>query len=113
MTITAPVAETGTITIIRGDDYLNKDGRAISFTIASGPTLTAGTVALRVQIVGAIISYAGVITGAAACYVELTTAQSALLPVSDAYPYDLQATLSNGSIVTLLQGTLVVRADVR
>ena len=29
------------------------------------------------------------------------------------YDYDLQATLSNGSVVTLVQGKLLIQADVR
>ena len=63
-------------------------------------------------VAGAVISYTGVITGAAACYVELTTAQSSLLP-GGVYPYDLQVTLSNSSIVTPQQGSLIVTDDVR
>ena len=114
VTVTSPVATDGTsITIVRGDDYLNTDGRALTFTGATWPTLTAGTVALIVDVSGTPTSYAGVITGAQACYVELTDTQTTALNPKKAYDYDLQATLSNGSVVTLVQGLLLVTADVR
>ena len=113
VTVTSPVATDGTsITVIRGDDYLNTDGRALTFSGATWPTLTGGAVALIMDINGTATSYAGVITAATACYVELTdTLTGALMP--GAYNYDLQATLSNASVVTLVQGLLLVTEDVR
>lgn len=113
VTVTSPVATDGTsITIIRGDDYANADGRAFTFTGATWPTLTAGSVALIVDVNGTATSYAGTVTGAQACRVEMTDTQtSALTP--GAYDYDLQATLASGNIVTLVQGLLLVTADVR
>lgn len=57
-------------------------------------------------------SIAGVITGAAACYFALTKAQTTALGVGS-YGYDLQATLVGGSVITLVQGGLVVAHDVR
>ena len=108
-----PVAGTS-ISIIRGDDYLSADGRALTFGGATWPTLTGGTVALIMDINGTPTSYAGVITGAQSCYVELTDTQTALL-TPGAYDYDLQATLAgvDGSVITLVQGLLLVSADVR
>jgi len=114
VTVTSPVATDGTsITIVRGDDYLNADGRALTFTGATWPTLTAGTVALIVDTSGTPTSYNGTITAATSCYVELTTTQTTALSARRTYDYDLQATLSNGHIVTLVQGTLLVNEDVR
>lgn len=114
VTVTSPVATDGTsITVVRGDDYLNTDGRALTFTGATWPTLTAGTVALIVDTSGTPTSYSGVITAATSCYVELTTTQTTALSARRTYDYDLQATLSNGHIVTLVQGTLLVNEDVR
>jgi len=114
VTVTSPVATDGTsITVVRGDDYLNTDGRALTFTGATWPTLTAGTVALIVDTSGTPTSYSGVITAATSCYVELTTTQTTALSARRTYDYDLQATLSNGSIVTLVQGTLLVVEDIR
>ncbi len=113
VTVTSPVATDGTsITVIRGDDYLNTDGRALTFSGATWPTLTGGAVALIMDINGTATSYAGVITAATSCYIELTDTQTgALMP--GAYNYDLQATLSNASVVTLVQGLLLVTEDVR
>jgi hypothetical protein len=42
----------------------------------------------------------------------LTDTQTAAL-APGAYAYDLEATLVGGSVITLVQGTLIVRADVR
>ena len=113
VTIVSPVATDGTsITLIRGDDYLNADNRALTFSGDSWPTLTSGAVALIVDVNGTPTSYAGVITGAGECYVELTDTQTAAL-TPGTYSYDLQATLSGGSVVTLVQGLLLVQADVR
>lgn len=113
VTIVSPVAADGTsITVVRGDDYLNADNRALTFSGDSWPTLTGGSVALIVDINGTATSYTGNVTGAGECYVELTDTQTAAM-TPGAYAYDLQATLSGGSIVTLVQGLLLVTADVR
>lgn len=114
VTIVSPVAADGTsITVIRGDDYLNADNRALTFSGDSWPTLTGGAVALIVDVSGTPTSYTGTITGAQSCYVELTDTQTTALNPKKTYDYDLQATLSNGSVVTLVQGLLLVVADVR
>ena len=114
VTLTAPVATSGNaITVIRGDDYLNADGRALAFTGTNWPVITGGAVALIVRF-PTVTSYTGVVTGAAACYIELTDTQTALL-TPGVYDYDLQATLAGvgGSVITLAQGTFTVSADVR
>ena len=114
VTLTAPVATAGNaITVIRGDDYLLADGRELSFTGTNWPVITGGAVALIVRF-GTVTSYTGVVTGAAACYVELTDTQTALL-TPGVYDYDLQATLAGvgGSVITLAQGSFTVSADVR
>lgn len=113
VTVVSPVASDGTaISLVRGDDYANADGRALTFTGATWPTLTGGTVALKVYMAGTVTSYAGVITGAQACYVALTDVQTAAMAVGT-FAYDLEATLSGGNVITLVQGVLTVLADVR
>ncbi len=113
MTVVSPVASDGTaISLVRGDDYANADGRALTFTGSTWPTLTGGTVALKVYMAGTVTSYAGVITGAQACYVALTDVQTAAMAVGT-FAYDLEATLSGGNVITLVQGVLTVLADVR
>jgi len=111
VTVTAPVATGGAITVIRGDDYLQVDGRELAFTGTTWPVLTAGTLALIVRF-STVASYTGVVTGAAAGYVELTDTQTAAM-TPGVYDYDLQATLANGSVITLAQGDFTVTADVR
>ena len=111
VTITSPVAASGAITVLRGDDYLLVDGRELSFTGTNWPSIIGATVVLRV-LTPTVTSYSATVTGAAACYVALTDTQTeALTP--GVYSYDLQATLSNASVVTLQQGTFTVQADVR
>lgn len=113
VSIVSPVATDGTeITVVRGDDYDADDGRALTFTGATWPTLTDGAVALRVSLAAGVTAYTGTVTGAQACRVELTDTQTAAL-APGAYAYDLEATLVGGSVITLVQGTLIVRADVR
>ena len=113
VTVVSPVASDGTqISIVRGDDYANADGRAVTFTGSTWPTLTDGSVALIVDIDGTATSYAGTITGAQACRIEFTDVQTAALDPGT-YDYDLQATLSGGNVITLVQGIMLVTADVR
>jgi hypothetical protein len=112
VTIVSPVADTGEISLVYGDDYLLADARALTFTGTNWPTITAGTIALIVSTPSAVVSVAGVVTGAAACYVPLTSTQVNSFGVG-VWTYDLQVTLSNTHVVTLQQGTLMVTADVR
>ena len=112
VTIVSPVADTGEITLIYGDDYLYADGRALTFTGTTWPVITGGTIALIVQSPPYPLSLAGVVTGAAACYVSLTSAQVSSIG-NGVFAYDLQVTLSNSHVVTLQQGTILVQPDVR
>lgn len=112
VTIVSPVSDTGEITLIYGDDYLYADGRALTFTGTTWPVITGGTIALIVQSPPYPLSLAGVVTGAAACYVSLTSAQVSSIG-NGVFAYDLQVTLSNSHVVTLQQGTILVQPDVR
>ena len=96
------------------DDYLLTDSRQLAFTSTGWPTITGATVKLRVKFGknATVTEYTATVTGAQACYVPLTTVQTAAM-VPGVYKFDLQATLVNLSIVTLVQGTLSVWEDVR
>lgn len=111
VSIVSPVADDESITVFYGDDYLAADGRALDFTFTNVPTLTAGTIALIVQAESGAVSFAGTVTGAAACRVELTSAQVNSIGVGE-YRFDLQATLSNGHSVKLVQSTMIVAKSV-
>jgi hypothetical protein len=105
VTVTSPVSTAGIIRIFGGDDYLIADARQIGFTLTGSPSISGGTVALRIG--GAL--YAGVVTGAAACYFELTRTQTAALEQGgQLYTYELIATLSNEHVLTPVTGTLIV-----
>lgn len=112
--VTSPVVDAATVIIVRGDDYKNADGRALfaTTTFSSAPSLSGGAVALRIKNDTSPFNKAGVITGASACYVELTTSETAAFQPGN-YTFDLQVTLSNGDIVTIAQGRFKVLADVR
>lgn len=109
VTYDGPVAPTGDVEIVRGDDYSNTDGRALSWSDSSWPTLTSGSVALSVRDnQGTVLldGIAGVVVDADSVYVELTAAQTVIAP--GLHKFDVQATLSGGSIVTLQLGNFRV-----
>ena len=113
VTIVSPVSSDGmAITVLRGDDYLLTDNRALTFTGSTWPSITGASIALKVNFAGTILSYTGMVTAADSCYVELTDTQTGAM-ATGTFDYDLEATLSNGSIVTLVQGQALVTPDIR
>lgn len=111
VTVTSPVTEDGEIVLIYGDDYRTVDGRALTFVGTNWPTLTGGSVSLRVQ-AESVVTISGTVTAAASCRVEVTSAQTISLGLG-VWSYDLEATLTSGYTATLQQGTITVRRDVR
>ncbi|MBM3957394.1 MAG: hypothetical protein FJ313_05015, partial [Gemmatimonadetes bacterium] len=119
------VADDGTATIFRGDDYLEADGRALTFTISnySGPSLSGGTATLALitkanydrGLTTSALSVTLTVTGTTTltCKADLTDTQTAALASNPnqavTYIYQLRATTKGGSKITLGQGTLVVR----
>lgn len=113
VTIVSPVSSDGmAITVLRGDDYLLTDNRALTFTGSTWPSITGASIALKVNFAGTILSYTGTVTAADSCYVELTDTQTGAM-ATGTFDYDLEATLSNGSVVTLVQGQALVTPDIR
>lgn len=110
VSVVGPVLASGQLELVQGDDYKATDGRALTFSSASWPTLTAGTVALKLRNSpnATATSYAGTVLSASSVQVELTAAQTALL--SGSYKYDIVATLSNGDVATLAHGNAKVAA---
>lgn len=111
VTVTSPVTEDGEIVLIYGDDYRTVDGRALTFVGTNWPTLTGGSVSLRVQ-ASSVVTISGTVTAAASCRVEVTSTQTISLGLG-VWSYDLEATLTSGYTATLQQGTITVRRDVR
>jgi len=121
-----PIADDGSITIIRGDDYYNADGRALEWSTTNAttwPTLTGATITFTANksasndnIGGDTITATGSVvvdTGAnKQVRVELPSADTATLAIGvHGFCYDVQATLTNDHIVTLATGTMTVRKD--
>lgn len=99
----SPVAQSGDVSIIRGDDYLAADARALEWTDAdaSWPDLTSATISADMD---NGLTFAGSVVNADKVRVELTDVQTRSLMFGDR-AFSVRATLSDGSRVTLLSGT--------
>lgn len=107
ISIISPLSSDGTtLSIIQGDDYLTIDNRNILFTgdvTDQWVDLTDATVIIGVY--GTSISKECVVisaTGMQQISLELTSSDTNI--PQGTYDYDVQATLSNGSIITLFRG---------
>jgi hypothetical protein len=117
ITTTSVVAQSGNVTTIAGDDYSNTDSRAIDWTDASvsWPDLTGASILVTVKSgTTTLMSKAGSVvtpTGSSKkVRVQPTAADTRAIPVGT-HDFDVQATLSNGHIVTLLRGMWNNQAD--
>jgi hypothetical protein len=122
-----PVAQTGEVVLIRGDDYSNADGRALPFLEAANPVwpaLAGATVTFKAvrPTEGGPFSKEGTVVAATTpkeVRFELTSAETlSLLPgkqgqASVASSYEVEATLSSGRVVTLSRGALRIEVDIR
>lgn len=117
--MTSPVATTGLLTLVRGDDYYSADGAALEWTSTEWPDLTGATIRFSLQRrstgTNAIDRFEGSVvtpTGTAKVRVELTAAQTDdLAPGKNLYIYDVEATLTGGNIRTLVHGQCDVIRD--
>lgn len=107
----SPLASDGTsLTLIQGDDYLEIDSRNITFTgdmEDQWPDLTGATLVFGINNTN-ILKEVSVVTpvGTQQLSLELTKEETSIPQGS--YKYDVQATLSNGSVVTLFRGSLEI-----
>lgn len=104
ITIISPVATDGsTITLVRGDDYLVEDGRAIIWTAEGRDDIATATVHVYRKGVsaGTIECTVDGITITADVDREFTTAL-----VASSYSYNLEAELDTGSVATLVIGQI-------
>jgi hypothetical protein len=120
ITYAGPVATGGTVSLVRGDDYKNTDGRALVFTNAAGSwaNLTSASVTFTVlqkstvpnsTPITALMQSGTVVTPSGSnqqVRFDLTAAET-LLPVG-LYSYSVTAVLSDGSTVTLSTGNCYV-----
>lgn len=116
ITVVSPLSQNGRkLEIVRGDDYANADGRAIDFTSASWPTLTAATVSFQAKATpgAATLTKAMSVvtaTGTKKVRLELADTDTASL-TPGAFAYDVVATLTNGNKVTLVRGAMTLLDD--
>ena len=126
VTVSVPVDSTGTINLVRGDDYLNAEGRVLAFSSTGWTDLTGATaivLSLRKRVNGLGTTLRGTVAHRVAGFVpassgtqtvefEPLTAVTTLLDIGTAaVAYDIQATLASGSIVTLQTGVVNVTED--
>ena len=126
---TGPVVTAAdTLELVREDDYKAGDGRAVSFSSDSWPDLTGATVTMTIRrrreafanrgsdsILASKDDSSGlrvVGSGTQTIYFDLTTTETTpLLPGTATGNYDVEATLSNSNIVTLITGLVSVTED--
>lgn len=95
--VISPVADSGDVTTYQGDSYNNSDSRALEWTNDDWPTLTSGSVVIRVS----GLEFTGSIPSAKVVRLELTAAQSATIPEGN-NAFQVIATLSSTRVVTLV-----------
>lgn len=98
--VISPVSTTGqVIEIVAGDDYHLADNRALLFAHADWPVLTGGTVVFKLA---GLDDIPATLNGTRSCYVEIDGTDTA--GEVGGKRHELQATLSNGHVVTLVRG---------
>jgi hypothetical protein len=121
VSVVGPVPLGGNITIVRGDEYNNADGRALEWSTVAAtdwPDLTGATIVLtaRNSSGGTLTKAGSVVTPGGVnkkVRVELVAADTSGLTLGlNEYSFDIQATLSpSGRKVTLVRGFITVLAD--
>lgn len=110
VTVAAPVSMDGDVELDQGYDYYAADGRALEWTNTDStwPDLTGATAWFMV---GTYLSVTGSIsnpTGPATIRVQLSRAQTALLP-RGLRRFVIKCVLTNGHVVLQVRGTVTVR----
>ena len=110
VTMTAPLnAATGTMTVVRGDDYLHADGRAFTFDVSGFPSLSGDSVEWRAIREGRTrITKALTVVDSDTARLELADTDTGKLRVGATYTY---AVVNTDDDVTLATGSLVVSAN--
>lgn len=115
VTFSGPVIDDDdTFEVIQGDDYLIADSRSLNWTFGASPNLTGATVVMRIQtptVTELTGTKSGEGTSAQLVKFEMTKTLTASFYVKS-YAFDIQATLSDGSVITLARSTFLVRSQV-
>jgi len=114
ITVTSPVAESGTITIYTGDDYSSDEARQISLAVVDAThLLLLDAVGCTNRLKLGQATWEGTATETVAGYTvvwEPTAAQTAAITRSQTYEFE--ATLANGHVCTLARGQATRVADI-
>lgn len=127
VTVSSPLDSSGTINLVRGDDYLEDEGRELSFSSTGWADLTGASAIVlsirkRAASTGRGTTLLATVAHKAASLVsgggtqtvvfEPSATDTADLEVgTSSCAYDVQATLASGSIVTLATGVVNVTED--
>jgi hypothetical protein len=112
ITLASPVDANGDITIVRGDDYKDIDGRALEWTISTAPSLVGSTCVFTARRGNStVLTKSVTVVSATEVMMELDADDTTPL-IPSTYRFDIEATLSNGNIVTIKFGEMVVTKDV-
>lgn len=110
VTLVAPVTATGSVALIQGDDYKAEDGRSLQWSSDSWPVITGATLVLDLVYAldtSVTETFDASPLSATEAQVELTDTQTTSLK-RGGWRYALRATLTDGSIITLATGRLLV-----
>lgn len=119
MPIDPPASTSQLIRVIRGDDYLTADGRALDIALYTTVDLTGATLAFnaRLKYNGSVpISIPATVLGSGTLYqsasVEMTSVQTSAFSIGE-YSFEIEATLTSGSRVTVAsKGIMRVQEDI-
>lgn len=118
VTSVGPVISSEEVALVRGDDYFNADGRALTFSSTGWPDLT-GVISLSFtgrgdpsDVIGFITTGSAVMAGSSSQTVRFEVASSQTINLgAGAYKFDVAAVLSNAHKATLAIGSLTLYAD--
>lgn len=99
------------VSVVRGSDYKARDGRALVFNFTGISTLIGGSASLvlKSRADGTTITLAGSVVSAGCVTVDVAASVTASLYLgNDAYAYTLVATLANGDVISLGNGSVSV-----
>lgn len=110
---TTPILDAGgNIRLLVGDDYYAADGQSLDWTNTAWPTLTGGTITLRVKITNTTLTFTGSVTSPQVARIELSRAQIDTIGTGT-WRSKLECTLANGHVFTLLKDiTVYVEGDI-
>lgn len=113
LTVVSPVAESGDVSVIYGDDYTVGSGNGpLEWESVDWPNLTTGALLFSLQLdAGRLWPKVPVALSATRVRLELTAAETMDIRVGR-FDYDIQVTIA-GVVTTLLTGVFTVTGDAR